>query len=609
MNIHSEPGASPFSISVTGPRSVGTTALTAVKPIAERVLRLTTLDRLYQQTAPDMTPQDFVARTLSILQVGYELSADDLRRIPSDGPLIITANHPFGAVEGIILIDILLRVRPDARLLANFILSRIPQLRSILFSVDPFAGRHAAARNIRPLKEALTWVIRGGALGLFPAGEVAHWDTRRGAITESAWPESMARFIRRSGATVLPICFEGANSALFQLAGMIHKRLRTALLPHELLNKQNSVIRIHVGSPVQHNRIAQMPSNSELSEYLRMRTLILAQRKNERNKKTEADSTATARNRAALVPAVPTDRLRYEVRALPEDSRLCETRDYTVYAAAAEQIPNLLTEIGRLRELTFRGVGEGTGNALDIDRYDQYYRHLFVWNEKAGDIVGAYRLGLSDRIVAQYGTRGLYTRTLYRYDRDLIDQISPAIELGRSFVRPKYQREYAPLHLLWKGIGQFVARHRQYRYLFGPVSISSRYHSAAIQLMLDYLEHHNFSRELSRLIKPARPVKKSRHCHWNSEVTGRLISDLDEISALVMEIESGAAGIPVLLRHYLRLGGKVLGFNIDPRFSDAIDGLILVDLLRADPRILKRYFGADQARMYLQHHQTDGVAA
>jgi putative hemolysin len=337
-----------------------------------------------------------------------------------------------------------------------------------------------------------------------------------------------------------------------------------------------------------------------------MRTYLLAgrSRTDNRPRTTFERDTARGLRSSGLVGPQRRDDLEREIASLPTSDLLATAGDMDVYYSRAESIPNLLIDIGRLREVAFREVGEGTGQELDLDRFDEYYTHLFIWHKQEHELVGAYRLGPTDEILPEHGVKGLYTRTLYKYKQPTIESISPALELGRSFVRPKYQRTFVPLHLLWKGIGQYIVRKPQYRYLFGPVSISARYHSTSVRLMVDYLERYNFARELARQIKPTRPLRLKARAHWDDRVTGRLLSDLDEISDLVSEIESSATSVPILLKHYLRLGGRVLGFNVDDRFSDVVDALILVDLLNTDRRILNRYFGRSEAESYLAFHRS-----
>lgn len=307
---------------------------------------------------------------------------------------------------------------------------------------------------------------------------------------------------------------------------------------------------------------------------------------------------------AAVIDEAPAAALQSEIDALPPDQRLVDRARFHVYWAHAGQIPRALQEIGRLRELTFRAVGEGTGRGSDIDLFDAFYRHLFVWDAHAACIVGAYRLGLVDEILARHGKRGLYTYSLFKYRARMLDSLPPAIELGRSFVRAEYQRSFAPLLLLWAGIGRFIERSPQYAVLFGPVSISARYAPASRRLLVEYLSAHRADRGLAREVRPRRPFRAGAP----PPASGARIAapgSVEELSRRIAEIEPDGKGVPVLLRHYLELGGKLLGFNLDPDFSDTLDGLILVDLRDVDEAVMVRYMGKRGAAAFLAYHALD----
>jgi putative hemolysin len=282
-----------------------------------------------------------------------------------------------------------------------------------------------------------------------------------------------------------------------------------------------------------------------------------------------------------------------DVAALPPDRVLDRSGDLAVYLAAANEIPHALREIGRLREITFRAAGEGTGKPLDLDEFDPHYLHLFVWNARREEIVGAYRLVGTDTAAER-----LYTATLFRYDRRFLDRLGPALELGRSFIRQEYQKGFTPLLLLWKGIGAYVARNPRYKVLFGPVSISNQYAAISRELMVGFLEKYAMVREWAGLAAARRPLRRTARPALPSAGL-----DVDDLSAMVGDVEQGQAGVPVLLRQYLRLGGKLLGFNIDPNFSQALDGLILVDLTRTEPKLLDRYLGSREAAEFIAFHR------
>lgn len=296
-----------------------------------------------------------------------------------------------------------------------------------------------------------------------------------------------------------------------------------------------------------------------------------------------------------------------DIAALPPEATLVDHDDLLVIAARAPRIRNVLRELGRLREETFRLVGEGTGRSLDLDTFDYDYIHLFIWNKVKREVVGAYRLGATDELLPAKGRLGLYTSTLFDYKAKLLERINPALEMGRSFVRPEYQKSYAPLMLLWKGIGRFCVQNPRYRHLFGPVSISNNYQSVSKQLMVQFLKLRHEMPGGAELAQPRHPFRTDpprglgRLGRWD-DLAQLVMTDADEVSALVAEIEPDKKGLPVLMRQYLKLGAKFLDFNVDPQFSDCLDGLIVVDLSRTEPRVLEKYMEKDGCASFLGHY-------
>jgi putative hemolysin len=279
---------------------------------------------------------------------------------------------------------------------------------------------------------------------------------------------------------------------------------------------------------------------------------------------------------------------------------LAEADGLEVHLAPARQIPNVLREIGRLREVTFRQAGEGTGGAIDLDSFDSHYQHLFIWNREKREVAGAYRLGPTPDILPAHGIEGLYSSTLFRYDPELFRRTGPAIELGRSFVRAEYQRHFQPLLLLWKGICRYVLSHPCCRVLFGPVSISDDYTSASRDLLVTFLESQQ-DRELAALVKPRRPYRAKWIAGRLRDTVGRLLKDIEELSDPIADVEGNGKGVPVLIRQYLRVGGRILGFNLDPAFH-TLDALVLVDLLQTPPALLARYMSKSGAADFLRQN-------
>ncbi len=575
--------------------------------LAARLLGLKHLQQVYAEVAHLHNPCEFACAALAHLGVRFDVQPQEQFNIPMSGPAVVVANHPFGGLEGLFMVWLLRCLRNDVRLLANSHLGRIPVLRESFIPVDPFGGRRAARENGAAARQALHWVKDGGLLAVFPAGEVAHFDARSGAICEAPWNPGTARLIRMAGAPVVPVHFDGRNSLRFQLAGLAHPRLRTLLLPRELLNKDGVEVKVRIGQPIPFNKFAAVEDDDALAVHLRVKTQVLATPRpaataaHKRDKHEAAGRSADGPAPQPIAAPIPAQRIAEEIARLPAGQRLAASGDLSVHHASAQQAPWLLQEIGRLRELTFRAVGEGTGRAADVDLFDDYYEHLFIWNTASAELVGAYRLGRAGEIVARFGKRGLYTNTLFEYRGPILRQLDPALELGRSFVRPEYQKSFAALLLLWKGIGEYVVRHPRYSVLFGAVSISNDYAALSKQMLVEYLRERNYANHLARWVKARRPFRGRHHLRALAREL-KSFGDVDTLSALVSDIEPDGKGVPILLRQYLKLGGRLLGFNVDAAFADSIDCLIMVDLRRTDARVLNKYMGREGAQAFMAFH-------
>ncbi len=572
-----------------------------LESVMEKACRLEHLNRLYAQLPPIQGDLDFLKTVLDTFNIKYEVADQGLSRIPHEGGLIIVANHPFGAIEGVIMAAMLRGLRDDIKILANGMLQRIPEISDLFIGVDVFGGNDATQRNTSPIKEALRWLKEGGVLVVFPAGQVAHLNLRHRRVSDPVWHSSIGRIVHHSKVPVLPVYFDGRNGAMFQLAGLIHPHLRTALLPREMINKSGKTLNVRIGEVISEKRLLNFKKDAEaITDYLRLRTEMLRSEPQPSTNKNNSNET-TESHWQTIAKAEPADILAAEIAALSDQQRLLENTEFEVYYARSRQIPHLLNEIGRLREITFRANGEGTGKALDIDLYDSYYIHLFVWHPQRRELVGAYRLGESDDILSRFGKKGLYSHSLFRYKRKLLNTIDPALELGRSFVRQEYQRSFAPLMLLWKGIGQYVLKHPHYKILFGPVSISNDYHNHSQQILIEFLRQNHSLPHLSRLVKPRSPFRQQKDLKHLCQNAARQSKDIGEISELLAQFEPDDKGVPILIKQYLKMGGQLLAFNVDRDFNNAIDGLIMVDLSKTDPRVLRRYMGEASEEFLAAH--------
>jgi len=577
------------------PRSIVETELPGIGNLVRKTLGLDAVRRLHgalSVSPADRSPFDAIAR---LLDLHASVSAADLERIPEKGPLVVVANHPFGGAEGILLASVLRRVRSDVKVLANSLLESIPELSGEMIFVDPFDP--ASPRNVSGLRSALRHLQDGGALVTFPAGTVSHLQPKRLGIVDPDWNPTIARIARRAGAAVLPVFIPGRNGLAFQGAGLLHPAIRTAMLPRELLKRRGSRIEFRIGRPVSAQTLRRCEGDSDATRLLRFRSYAM------RHRSSPAAAPETKRPRLhPLCPAVDPDRLAAEVEALGPEASLASQGELSVLIADAASIPCALTEIGRLREATFRAIGEGTGRSVDLDAFDATYQHLFLWNRTTKEIAGAYRMR---RVDAATRPASVYTSTLFRFARGFFPAIGDGLELGRSFVRAEYQRSFAPLLLLWKGIGALIARDPDCHTLFGPVSISAEYSAASRALMARWLVATTREERLGRLAQP-------RHPFWllpDLEAAPRMPANVDELSDTVAPLEADGKGVPGPTPPYPPSGGRIAALNVDPEFSSVVDGLVVVDLRRTDDRALAKYLGADGAARFRERHAHPRSAA
>ena len=566
--------------------------LLPAEPAIEKLFALNRLLQLYRDTGG-------IENLLERLRIRIEVADEELARIPRTGPLVMVSNHPFGLLDGIVLTIVLPKVRPDLRIVANSMLAGFREPSEHCIFVDNFGRPDMVNTNSSSLRECVRLLRKGGALVTFPAGEVSHMNFKDGGIADPPWNQTAARLAQMAGAAAVPLFFRGGNSAAFHLAGAIHPLLRTASLPREFLNKRGQTIELRIGRPVSADTLSLLDA-TEATNYLRCRTYLLESESEHRG-----DKLPRPKRVVPVAPAVPQGDLTAEIAALPRERLLCESGELAVFVACEREFPAVVREIGRLREIAFRRVGEGVGRATDIDRFDRYYDHLALWNRETREIVGAYRVAAAPDVLASHGLGGLYTRTLFRYSKRLLDRIGPAVELGRSFIRPEYQKQYAPLLLLWKAIACYVSRRPECATLFGAVSISNEYHPVSRHLLVKFLEAHR-AEAFASLVAPRRAYHPDERLFRRTGTLRHVPEDLDGLSTLIADLERDGKGVPILIKQYLKTGGRLLGFNVDRHFSNALDALIMVDLRAAPAPLLDRYMGKVRAAEFRAWHAVRG---
>ncbi len=588
----------------------------AISAMTGKFFRSGKMRELYQRL--QQSPEGLgLENLLAAMRVEQRVVAADTTRIPATGPVVVVANHPFGMLNGAMLATLLTRARPDVKVITTFPLGDVPELSRHCIVIDSLPGNNGdanyAGANRHALAEAKDWLQSGGMLALFPAAEVSQWQFPQAAISDPHWSHTAVHLIRQTGAAALPVYFCGRNSMSFHLFGMIHPRLRSAFLLQEFLQHEGRNVEIRVGSEISSDGIASIADDQEATDYLRWRTYLLARRRRaETSWPVAARSKLSVNVRQTVASPEPQELLAEELSQLPEHRCVAHSGELAVYLVKASETPRLLQEVGRMREITFRRAREGTGKPRDLDRFDRYYWHLLLWHRSKQELIGGYRVGNTSEILAERGVRGLYTSTLFRYDPQVFEKIGPTLELGRSFVRPEYQRQYAPLLLLWKGIAHLLVAHPETPILFGAVSISNGYNKTSREMIYRFFEARMREEQSGGsidpkmiepgMIEPRRPFRPAWLRPWDCRAMSHVLRDLEELSEPITDVEADGKGLPILLRQYAKIGGKLLGFNVDRKFSNVLDGLVMVDLRRTEITVLERFMGKDGAEKFRRYH-------
>lgn len=571
-----QPDAVPESSLPAGPRPFLDVHLSARSaPWLKRMAAVLWPQQRWQQAIAFVDRQQhldgvaFADAALAYLQTRYLVDHVEAERIPAEGPAIVIANHPLGAIDALAMISLIGRVRRDFRFMANRELTLLEPLRAHMIPVDVLGGRGGA----EVLRAAEAELASGRLLLVFPSGEVARW--RRGRVVESAWQNGFARLAERSGAPVLPVHLKARNSALFYTLGALSGRLATAALVRETLTAPPRRIEIRIGSPLTHPaaRASTPAAGWDRRGWVRwVRQSLLS-----------LPRTLPEPGPAPIAQPTRCREWLRELRAAPCLLRFADGHE--IRCCRVERGSALLDELGRLREISFRAAGEGSGLRRDIDRFDHHYDHLVLFDPSDLVISGAYRLGRCAALLAQPGcTRNLYTRTLFEWDQRVDAVLPQAVELGRSFVAPSCQGSRA-LDQLWCGIGAYLRQHPELRFLFGPVSLSATLPDLARQRLLAYYGHFYTCRDgraLARLPAAMPPAGE--------------FAALDSSTAFVQlkeELRRLGVSVPTLYRQYTELtepgGVRFLAFGTDPDFGGCVDGLLLLDLSQVKAAKRKRY--------------------
>ncbi len=572
-----------------------------------KVTRISNMNRRYD-TMKHLDAPEFVEAVLEQYEIDYEIPEEDLKRLPKEGPYITISNHPLGGIDGIILLKLMLKHRTDYKVMANFLLQRFEPLADYIFPVNPFEDRKEVKSSLTGFKNAMMHLKEGHPLGIFPAGEVSTHKTGK-MIVDKEWEETAIKLIRKAEVPVVPIYFHARNSKLFYRLARIADVFRTAKLPSEVYTQRNRPIKVRIGQPISVKTQEEQTTLEEYSELLRKKTYILANAYAKERLIDQLPSTLKLpKQPRKIVTAVRTEVIEGEVEKLIEkDRRMLQSKNYEVFLAPAKEMPFILKEIGRQREITFREIGEGTNNAIDIDKFDAYYHHMFLWDNKAKVIAGAYRMGLGSEIFAKYGIDGFYLQDLFRFEPELFGMMKQSIEMGRAYIIKEYQQKPMPLFLLWKGIVHTTLRHPEHKYLIGGVSISNQFSNFSKSLMIEFMKSHYWDPYVAQYVHPKKEFKVKLKDADKEFVFDETQADLNKFDRMIDEVEPGSLRLPVLIKKYIKQNAKVVAFNVDPLFNNSVDGLMYIkiaDLPESTVKPVMEEFQAELERRMVENNQS-----
>lgn len=544
--------------------------------ILMRVTRISNLNRFYKKNQ-DLSGPEFLERILEHYEIDFEIPEEDFKRLPKEGPFITISNHPLGGIDGVLLLKLLLEYRSDYKIVANFLLQRIGPLAPFIMPVNPFEDRQDVKSSIAGVKQALEHLHEGHPLGIFPAGEVSTYKEGHHFV-DRPWEEGALKLIRKAEVPVVPVYFHARNSRLFYRLSSINDKFRTARLPTELVTQRNRPIKVRIGQPISVATQAEHESLEEYTDLLRRKTYLLANPyERERLIDQLPGSIKIPKPPRRIATAVRREVIEGEIEKLREkDCRLLQSKNYEVFLAQKKDMPFILQEIGRQRETTFRAIGEGTNKSIDLDRFDDYYHHLFLWDDQEKQIVGAYRMGMGAEIFEQFGIDGFYLQDLFRFEPELYDMMQKSIEMGRAYIIEEYQQKPMPLFLLWKGIVHTTLRFPNHKYLIGGVSISNQFSNFSKSLMIEFMKSHYWDPYVAQYIRPKKEFKVKLNDADKEFVFDETEADLNKFDRLISEVEPGSLRLPVLIKKYIKQNAKVVAFNVDPLFNNAVDGLMYI---------------------------------
>ncbi|MEM6725561.1 MAG: GNAT family N-acyltransferase [Bacteroidota bacterium] len=497
-------------------------------------------------------------------KIGVEITDYDLKNIPKEGPFLIFTNRKFQGIDEFIWLQTFGKKEFNLRFFAPST-PEIPQLLSPYYVAQALHGQDLSRLTVPRLHETMAEQINAGyVLVVFMDHPEKEQNPRQQTLSRRC-----IRAALKLELPMLPVNLEYDNPY-----PLLNEIIDPNRAPSIINWPVNVVVRIGASIAVTDQQAFKL--KERFRKFLRSKIYALGSTL-EVKKFFFMQQVETTLHQD-LTPPVEPERLEHDIQNLTYGHLIASQSNYDVLLAKAQEIPNAIQEIGRLRELTFRGVGEGTGRGLDLDEFDLYYEQLFIWDRVEKKIVGGYRIGKGDEIFRRFGVEGFYIHSLFEIKKGFFPIMQQAVELGRSYIVPEYQKKRLPLFLLWKGILHFLLQNPRYRYLYGPLSISKHYSDVAKSIIVEFVKRHYFNNQLARYLKPRTPFEfKPDNIDLNA-VMVNLGNEISRLDSLIEDIEPAHFKIPVLLKQYIKQNAKFISFNVDPNFSDVLDGFMILDL-------------------------------
>ena len=565
--------------------------LKLIGPLLDRLLGIRKLRKIYESSElPGLDKQEFSEKLLKLLGVQISGGEDVIAKIPETGRCIVVCNHPYGMIEGVIIAHLLTSFRADTKIMANVGLQMFKEIKDYFIFANPLNPK--AAINTSAIKKCFRHVKNDGLLVVFPAGRVSFFNPDKKRITDGDWNRLAIQIATKTKSPILPVFISGTNSALFHRMGRIYYRFRLLMLARELSKLQQHKINLTTNNLIQPKQLKDFGSIEKMNDFIRLQCYL-----NDDNYITpwsKDDEKAAFKD---IIPPADSALMTEELSQLPEKQRLLDFKSFSVYYGYQQQIPTCVQEITRLREITFRTLDEGSGESCDTDKFDATYMHLFIFDHKNAEIIGAYRVGQTDILLKDGDVSQLYLSQMFNFQPEFINQQQPCLEMGRSFIVEAHQNSFHGLLLLWKGIGAYVYQNPRYRTLYGTVSLSKLYDPRSVALINEIMVTDTNG------VQAKSAFKGKLHPEVKDYIDDESVG-IKELSALVKGIEKDSKDIPVLLKKYHKLGAKFHCTGIDLNFNQTPGLLLSVHYPSAPDKLLKIYIGDDRDT-YIQYKETN----